>query len=164
MQSGLMRADPEPRTCCILGSLPKYGHPPACGLSACPVSMLCSQNGAGAGDRIGGVPSFPWPKPDKPMMFWAQLGPEEISASGECCATAAPSHHRQCHSMQHLARDPSPAVSWWMVLCVVEQSTAFAAVCFCLLQPTITTTTTTTTHKHMPRPCPACRHKLPEPH
>jgi regulator of nonsense transcripts 1 len=41
------------------------------------------QNGAGAGDRIGGAPAFPWPKPDKPMMFWAQLGPEEISASGE---------------------------------------------------------------------------------
>jgi hypothetical protein len=40
------------------------------------------QNGAGAGDRIGGTPAFPWPKPDKPMMFWAQLGPEEISASG----------------------------------------------------------------------------------
>jgi regulator of nonsense transcripts 1 len=44
------------------------------------------QNGAGAGDRIGGAPAFPWPKPDKPMMFWAQLGPEEISASGELVA------------------------------------------------------------------------------
>jgi hypothetical protein len=43
---------------------------------------LLLQNGAGAGDRIGGTPAFPWPKPDKPMMFWAQLGPEEISASG----------------------------------------------------------------------------------
>lgn len=41
------------------------------------------QNGAGAGDRVGGAPAFPWPKPDRPMMFWAQLGPEEISASGE---------------------------------------------------------------------------------
>lgn len=47
--------------------------------------LLCRQNGAGAGDRIGGTPAFPWPKPDKPMMFWAQLGPEEISASGGCC-------------------------------------------------------------------------------
>jgi hypothetical protein len=46
----------------------------------------CRQNGAGAGDRIGGTPAFPWPKPDKPMMFWAQLGPEEISASGACAA------------------------------------------------------------------------------
>jgi hypothetical protein len=41
------------------------------------------QNGAGAGDRRGGAPAFPWPKPDKPMMFWVQLGAEEISASGE---------------------------------------------------------------------------------
>eukprot|EP00879_Flechtneria_rotunda_P009589 GHRR01010035.1.p1 GENE.GHRR01010035.1~~GHRR01010035.1.p1 ORF type:complete len:580 (+),score=218.85 GHRR01010035.1:893-2632(+) len=40
------------------------------------------QNGAGAGDRRGGVPAFPWPKPDKPMIFWVQLGAEEISASG----------------------------------------------------------------------------------
>lgn len=40
------------------------------------------QNGAGAGDRRGGAPAFPWPKPDKPMMFWVQLGAEEISASG----------------------------------------------------------------------------------
>lgn len=41
------------------------------------------QNGAGAGDRRGGAPAFPWPKPDKPMMFWVQLGAEEISASGK---------------------------------------------------------------------------------
>ena len=26
---------------------------------------------------------FPWPNPDKPMMFWQQLGQEEISASGQ---------------------------------------------------------------------------------
>lgn len=26
---------------------------------------------------------FPWPNPDKPMMFYVQLGQEEISASGE---------------------------------------------------------------------------------
>lgn len=41
------------------------------------------QNGAGAGDRSDSLPAFPWPKPDKPMMFWVQLGAEEISASGE---------------------------------------------------------------------------------
>ncbi|KAF8065906.1 UPF1 [Scenedesmus sp. PABB004] len=40
------------------------------------------QNGAGAGDRRGGAPGLPWPKPDRPMMFWVQLGAEEISASG----------------------------------------------------------------------------------
>lgn len=41
------------------------------------------QNGAGAGDRRppAGL-EFPWPNPDKPMMFWSQLGAEEISASG----------------------------------------------------------------------------------
>ena len=25
---------------------------------------------------------FPWPEPDRPMMFYVQLGQEEISASG----------------------------------------------------------------------------------
>eukprot|EP00878_Enallax_costatus_P012969 GHUV01013545.1.p1 GENE.GHUV01013545.1~~GHUV01013545.1.p1 ORF type:complete len:870 (+),score=258.03 GHUV01013545.1:596-3205(+) len=40
------------------------------------------QNGAGSGDRSDSLPAFPWPKPDKPMMFWVQLGAEEISASG----------------------------------------------------------------------------------
>lgn len=45
------------------------------------------QNGAGAGDRSDSLPAFPWPKPDKPMMFWVQLGAEEISASGEPCST-----------------------------------------------------------------------------
>lgn len=42
------------------------------------------QNGAGAADRRppAGL-EFPWPNPDKPMMFWSQLGAEEISASGE---------------------------------------------------------------------------------
>jgi hypothetical protein len=41
------------------------------------------QNGAGAADRRppAGL-EFPWPNPDKPMMFWSQLGAEEISASG----------------------------------------------------------------------------------
>ncbi|KAI8467101.1 MAG: P-loop containing nucleoside triphosphate hydrolase protein [Monoraphidium minutum] len=41
------------------------------------------QNGAGAGDRRAPAGlEFPWPNPDKPMMFWSQLGAEEISASG----------------------------------------------------------------------------------
>lgn len=43
------------------------------------------QNGAGAGDRRAAGLDFPWPNPDKPMMFWVQLGAEEISASGEWC-------------------------------------------------------------------------------
>lgn len=40
------------------------------------------QNGAGAGDRLASSIDFPWPNPDKPMMFYGQLGAEEISASG----------------------------------------------------------------------------------
>lgn len=40
------------------------------------------QNGTGAGDRRCDAVDFPWPKPDRPMMFWVQLGAEEISASG----------------------------------------------------------------------------------
>lgn len=41
------------------------------------------QNGTGMGERrLAGV-DFPWPNPDKPMMFWVQLGAEEISASSE---------------------------------------------------------------------------------
>jgi regulator of nonsense transcripts 1 len=41
------------------------------------------QNGAGAGDRRppAGL-EFPWPDGERPMMFWSQLGAEEISASG----------------------------------------------------------------------------------
>ncbi|GLC57612.1 ATP-dependent helicase NAM7 [Pleodorina starrii] len=40
------------------------------------------QNGTGMGERrLAGV-DFPWHNPDKPMMFWVQLGAEEISASG----------------------------------------------------------------------------------
>jgi len=42
------------------------------------------QNGAGVGDRLLPGVDFPWPNPDKPMMFYAQLGAEEISASGGC--------------------------------------------------------------------------------
>jgi len=40
------------------------------------------QNGAGVGDRLLPGVDFPWPNPDKPMMFYSQLGAEEISASG----------------------------------------------------------------------------------
>ena len=39
------------------------------------------QNGTGVGDRqLKGV-EFPWPNPEKPMMFYVQLGQEEISSS-----------------------------------------------------------------------------------
>eukprot|EP00798_Chlamydomonas_sp_ICE-L_P030123 gene30123-35103_t len=39
------------------------------------------QNGTGVGDRIMKGVDYPWPNPDKPMMFYVQLGQEEISAS-----------------------------------------------------------------------------------
>ena len=83
------------------------------------VCCTCApQNGAGAGDRIGGAPAFPWPKPEKPMMFWAQLGPEEISASGACMllqlfvahpAAAAADVHSDCTLRVERARIASCA-------------------------------------------------------
>ena len=45
---------------------------------------------------------FPWPEPDRPMMFYVQLGQEEISASGSSylnrtgAASAASAPPRQC--------------------------------------------------------------------
>lgn len=40
------------------------------------------QNGLGVGDRKARGVGFPWPNVDNPMMFYVQLGAEEISASG----------------------------------------------------------------------------------
>lgn len=40
------------------------------------------QNGTGVGDRRAQGAAFPWPNPAKPMMFYCQLGSEEMSASG----------------------------------------------------------------------------------
>jgi regulator of nonsense transcripts 1 len=40
------------------------------------------QNGVSAAERSLPSVAFPWPDPDKPMMFYSQLGNEEISASG----------------------------------------------------------------------------------
>lgn len=39
------------------------------------------QNGVSSSERMG-TASFPWPRPETPMMFWSQLGAEEISSSG----------------------------------------------------------------------------------
>ena len=39
------------------------------------------QNGVSSSDRLG-TAGFPWPRPETPMMFWSQLGAEEISSSG----------------------------------------------------------------------------------
>ncbi|KAA8565048.1 hypothetical protein EYC84_010811 [Monilinia fructicola] len=40
------------------------------------------QNGVTMQQRIRRDVDFPWPVPDTPMMFWSNLGNEEISASG----------------------------------------------------------------------------------
>ena len=40
------------------------------------------QNGITMQDRVRRDVDFPWPVVDKPMMFWSNLGNEEISASG----------------------------------------------------------------------------------
>lgn len=40
------------------------------------------QNGVTMAQRIMPGLDFPWPTPEKPMMFFVQLGLEEISVSG----------------------------------------------------------------------------------
>lgn len=40
------------------------------------------QNGVTQAERLRPSVNFPWPSPQKPMMFYVQLGQEEISASG----------------------------------------------------------------------------------
>eukprot|EP01025_Chloroclados_australasicus_P031642 TRINITY_DN3197_c1_g1_i1.p1 TRINITY_DN3197_c1_g1~~TRINITY_DN3197_c1_g1_i1.p1 ORF type:complete len:1086 (-),score=127.84 TRINITY_DN3197_c1_g1_i1:961-3822(-) len=40
------------------------------------------QNGVTVAERSVQSPHFPWPQPTRPMMFYVQLGVEEISASG----------------------------------------------------------------------------------
>lgn len=40
------------------------------------------QNGVTSEDRTGACSTFPWPVPDRPMMFWVNYGKEEIGANG----------------------------------------------------------------------------------
>ena len=40
------------------------------------------QNGVTEAERADSEDVFPWPCPSKPMLFWAQMGVEEMSASG----------------------------------------------------------------------------------
>ena len=40
------------------------------------------QNGVTARERLLPGALFPWPVPERPMMFYVQLGQEEISGSG----------------------------------------------------------------------------------
>ena len=40
------------------------------------------QNGVTSDDRLIEESTFPWPVIDTPMMFWANYGREELSASG----------------------------------------------------------------------------------
>lgn len=40
------------------------------------------QNGVSADERKPSLSEFPWVDVENPMIFWAQMGPEEVSASG----------------------------------------------------------------------------------
>lgn len=40
------------------------------------------QNGVSADDRKSSLSEFPWVDVDRPMVFWSQTGPDEVSASG----------------------------------------------------------------------------------
>lgn len=40
------------------------------------------QNGVTTNERIQHGINFPWPQPDKPMLFYVSLGQEEISVTG----------------------------------------------------------------------------------
>ncbi|KAK7203443.1 regulator-nonsense transcripts 1 [Myxozyma melibiosi] len=54
-------------------------------LSEFPSNMFyegCLQNGVTTHERIRREVDFPWPVAETPMMFWSNLGLEEISASG----------------------------------------------------------------------------------
>ncbi len=54
-------------------------------LSAFPSDMFYEgklQNGVAAAARTLPAVAFPWPMPDRPMLFYCQLGAEEIAPSG----------------------------------------------------------------------------------
>ena len=40
------------------------------------------QNGVAAAERALPAVAFPWPAPERPMLFYCQLGAEEIAPSG----------------------------------------------------------------------------------
>jgi hypothetical protein len=46
------------------------------------------QNGMGVGDRVMPGVAFPWPNPDKPMMFYAQVGLQRRGPGAGCCTRA----------------------------------------------------------------------------
>jgi regulator of nonsense transcripts 1 len=72
----------------VLGHKPirltvQYRMHPA--LSLFPSNMFYEgslQNGVTTEERVRPQDNFPWPIPDSPMMFWANLGQEEISSTG----------------------------------------------------------------------------------
>ena len=65
------------------------------------------QNGVTMAERIQPGLNFPWPQPDKPMLFYVQLGQEEISVTGTSYLnrTGKPGAHafeRALVDMKHL--------------------------------------------------------------
>lgn len=64
-------------------------------LSEFPSSMFYEgslQNGVTVQDRLRRNVDFPWPVADTPMMFWSNIGNEEISASGTSYLNRLVSH------------------------------------------------------------------------
>jgi hypothetical protein len=53
---------------------------------------MCAQNGVTAAQRAAGGVAFPWPQAERPMMFWAQPGAEELSTSGTSFLNRAGAH------------------------------------------------------------------------
>ena len=54
-------------------------------LSAFPSDMFYEgklQNGVAAAERMLPSVAFPWPVPERPMLFYCQVGAEEIAPSG----------------------------------------------------------------------------------
>jgi len=59
------------------------------------------QNGVTMAERIQPGLNFPWPQPDKPMLFYVQLGQEEISVTGTSYLnrTGKPGAHAFYHAL-----------------------------------------------------------------
>lgn len=62
------------------------------------------QNGVTMAERIQPGLNFPWPQPDKPMLFYVQLGQEEISVTGTSYLnrTGKPGAHAFDHALVDL--------------------------------------------------------------
>ena len=92
------------------------------------------QNGVTMAERLQPGLNFPWPQPDKPMLFYVQLGQEEISITG----TSYLNRTGWLHTLQainrwvrHLVFLPHMCVHCKVILILTQECTA-------LLLPAIT--------------------------